>query len=300
MENCHEVVYQAGHLSMKFPKAPNSRTNQKSCSWSFRLKVPRIALWIRVSLLSHQVWIPYAMGKRLGPILVQCPKVLSQMEELSQLEQAISLKMFWQMMKNLVTFPLTEYSHKLEGDIFSAGDFTGTDSVHVATVHLLLGELLVFYDDIEAAAKRAIRDRDKFAKLAPGMFHNMYETFHRAIALFAMARRTRKRKYRTHANKLATRIAGWARSGNPNVSHCHMAMMAEQAALDKKYGVVLAAKTGHMHHVALINERYAEFLREELSDEQESKYRLGEAIRFYEEWGAFGKVGALKIVLERL
>eukprot|EP00980_Cylindrotheca_fusiformis_P016430 scaffold4897_cov129-Cylindrotheca_fusiformis.AAC.7 len=263
------------------------------------------AMW---NLLSHHVWIPYSMGKRLGPIVEQCPKVLSQMDELSQTEQAISLEMFWQMMKNLATFPATEDSHKLEGDIFSAGDFTGTESVHVATMHMLLGELLVFYD-IEAAAKRAIKHGDKFAKLAPGMFHNMYETFHRAIALFAMARRTRKRKYKAHAKKLATRIAGWARSGNPNVSHYHMAMMAEQAALDKKYGpaeehyrnaIVLAAKTGHMHHAALINERYAEFLREELSDEQESKYRLGEAIRFYEEWGAFGKAGALKIVLERL
>eukprot|EP00980_Cylindrotheca_fusiformis_P012099 scaffold2923_cov121-Cylindrotheca_fusiformis.AAC.9 len=257
------------------------------------------AMW---NLITHHVWLPYTMGKRLGPILEQCSKLLSQMEEVSQPEQAICLTMFWQMMLNLATVPATEDLHRLEGDIFSAESFTGTEAVHRGMVHMLQGELLVFYD-IEAAAKRAIKDGDKFAKLAAGFFQNMLETYHRAIALFVMARRTRKRKYRFHADKLANRIAGWVRSGNPNVRHYHAAMKAEQAALNKKYdlaeqnyknAIVLAAKTGHMHHAALINERYAEFLREERSDEEESKHRFGEAIRFYEEWGAFGKVEMLK------
>eukprot|EP00980_Cylindrotheca_fusiformis_P026083 scaffold15311_cov136-Cylindrotheca_fusiformis.AAC.5 len=257
------------------------------------------AMW---NLYIHQVWLPYAMGKRLGPILEHSPKLLSQMEELSQPEQASSLKMCLQMIFNLVTSPLSKDSHKLEGDIFSAEAFTCTGAVDMAAIQLCQGELLVFYD-IEAAAKRAIKDGDKFAKLSPGSFHILFETFHRAIALFATARRTRKRKYRSTANKLTKRIEGWVRSGNPNVSHYHKALLAEQAALNKKYdlaednyknAIALAARSGHMHHAALINERYAEFLLEERSDEHESKYRLDEAIRFYEEWGAFGKVEALR------
>eukprot|EP00980_Cylindrotheca_fusiformis_P020476 scaffold7526_cov129-Cylindrotheca_fusiformis.AAC.1 len=187
------------------------------------------AMW---NLFQHHIWLPYAMGKRLGPILEQCPKLLSQMEELSQPEQASSVRMSLQMIFNLVTSPVSKDSHKLEGDIFSAEAFTCTGAVDVAMIHLCQGELLVFYD-IEAAAKRAINDGDKLEKLSLSIFHNMFETFHRAISLFAMARRTRKRKYRSTANKLATRISGWARSGNPNVSHYHMAMMAEQAALNK-------------------------------------------------------------------
>eukprot|EP00980_Cylindrotheca_fusiformis_P025741 scaffold14558_cov137-Cylindrotheca_fusiformis.AAC.6 len=261
------------------------------------------AMW---NLLCHHVWLPYKMGKRLGPILEQCPKILSQMEEVSQLEQAVALKMFWQMVLNLVTTPVSKDVHKLEGDIFSARGFKGTGAVYLGTMYGWQGELLVFYD-LEAAAKRAIKDGDKFAKLSPGTLNNMHETFHRAVALFAMARRTRKRKYRTHANKLANRIRCWMRSGNPNVRHYHMALMAEQAALGKKYdlaeenyknAISLAARTGHMHDAALINERYAEFLHEELSDEQESMYRLGEAIRFYEAWGAFGKAEVLQKQLQ--
>eukprot|EP00980_Cylindrotheca_fusiformis_P025745 scaffold14558_cov137-Cylindrotheca_fusiformis.AAC.10 len=258
------------------------------------------AMW---NLLCHHVWLPYKMGKRLGPILEQCPKILSQMEELSQLEQAATLRIFWQMILNLATTPASKDAHKLEGAVFSAAKgFKGSSSVYWGAIHGWQGELLVYYD-LEAAAKRAIEVGDKFAKMTPGVLLIMHETFHRAIALFAMARRTRKRKYKTHANKLARRIEGWVRSGNPNVRHYHMALMAEQAALSKKYSlaevnykdaIALSARTGHMHDAALINERYAEFLREELSDEQESKYRLGEAIRFYKSWGAFGKADALQ------
>eukprot|EP00980_Cylindrotheca_fusiformis_P025736 scaffold14558_cov137-Cylindrotheca_fusiformis.AAC.1 len=257
------------------------------------------AMW---NLPFQHVWLPYALGKRLGPILDQCPKILSQMEELSQAAQADALKMCWQMILNLVTTPVSKDAHKLEGAIFSAENFTGKGKVTLSSLYLWQGELLVFYD-LEAAANRAVKDGDKYATLSPGVFHNMQETFHRSIALFAMARRTRKRKYRAHANKLANRINSWVRSGNPNVGHYHIATMAEQAVLGKKYdlaeesyksAISLAARTGHMHDAALINERYAEFLREELLDERESKYRLGEAIRFYEAWGAFGKVEVLK------
>eukprot|EP00980_Cylindrotheca_fusiformis_P015975 scaffold4690_cov116-Cylindrotheca_fusiformis.AAC.5 len=260
------------------------------------------AMW---NLITHHVWLPYATGKRLGSILDQFPKLLKQMEEVSQPEQANNLRIYWQMMLNLATTPTLGESHELEGRIFSAGAFNDDNAIDLAMIHLCQGELLVFYD-IEAAAKRAIKDGDKFEKLCPAFFLIMIETFHRAIALFAMARRTKKRKYRTRATKLAKRIEFWVQNGNPNVGHYHMTLLAEQAALNKKCdlveenyknAIVLAARSGHLHHTGLINERYAEFLLEERLDEQESKYRLGEAIRFYEEWGAFGKVEALKKLL---
>jgi hypothetical protein len=251
------------------------------------------AMWC---LLSHHVWMPYMMGKRRGPILEQCPKILSQMEDVSQPEQAIVLKMFWQMIWNLTT-PASKDAGKLEGDIFSSGTFTRKSARHVGTIHLIQGELLIF-TDFEAAANRAVKGGDKYEKLVPGMFFVMLETFNRAVALYAMARRTKKRKYKVQANRIKKTIEKWVKSGNPNVKHYHLLLSAEQAALSKNYtwaeenykkAIVLAARTGHMHHAALCNERYADFLLQELSDEEEAKYRMEEAIRFYEEWGAVGK-----------
>jgi hypothetical protein len=128
------------------------------------------------------------------------------------------------------------------------------------------------------------------------------ETFHRGVALYAMARRTKKRKYKTAAKGILKIIATWVKSGNPNVRHYHALLMAEQAALDMKHkeaeslykdAVVLSARTGHMHHAGLINERYSDFLLQVLGDEEEATFRRGEAIRFYEDWGAHAMVDRL-------
>jgi hypothetical protein len=79
-------------------------------------------------------------------------------------------------------------------------------------------------------------------------------------------------------------------------------LSAEQSALNKDYktaevlykdSIRSAARNGNLHHAALINERYGDFLLHELGDEEEAKYRTSEAIRFYREWGAEAKVEML-------
>ena len=95
------------------------------------------------------------------------------------------------------------------------------------------------------------------------------------------------------------------KSGNPNVKHMHEFTVAEQAALDKKYArahaaykraIVSAARSGHLHHAALLNERYADFLERDILDKEEYRYRMREAIRFYREWGADSKVEMLLLL----
>lgn len=62
-----------------------------------------------------------------------------------------------------------------------------------------------------------------------------------------------------------------------------MILSAEQAASEKDYKkaetlyqetIVSAARTGHLHHAALCNERYADFLWKELVDEDQARYRM--------------------------
>eukprot|EP00980_Cylindrotheca_fusiformis_P021303 scaffold8208_cov142-Cylindrotheca_fusiformis.AAC.2 len=262
------------------------------------------AMW---SLLAKHVWIPYISGSvALGSILKDCPKMLSQMEEVSQSQQLLIVKMYWQMMVNLTSSTSRAELSELEGDIFSSKSFDGQGVVLEATVHMVQGELLVF-TDFEMAAKRALEGGNKLEKLAPASFHIMIETFHRAVALYASARRTKKRKYRVHANKLAKRIEKWMKSGNPNVKYYYLLLSAEKAALNKKFdaaeenyknAIVLTEQSGHMHHAGLCNERYSDFLLQEKDDKVGAKYRLSEAIRFYEAWGAVGKTEKLKKILQ--
>ncbi|KAL3931247.1 MAG: hypothetical protein SGBAC_011395 [Bacillariaceae sp.] len=273
-------------------------------AYSSGLRVGRndYAIW---ALVCNQILAPWMMGKSMVSLKGLCPEVFSQAEDVSQRTQSTVVKVFWQAMVNFSTSGpdgrLPKNASQLEGKIFSAQNFKGTDPVALAFVHLVQGELLLFFD-IKQAAERALQCGDKFVDDAPAMFIGVMETFHRAVALYAMARRTKKRKYRKLAKALRKRIAKFLDAGNPNVKHYEIFLNAEQAALDNRNeladtryrrAIVYAARTGHLHHTALFNERYAEFLNAVKDDEYETKNRTNEAIRFYREWGAFAKASEL-------
>ena len=135
------------------------------------------------------------------------------------------------------------------------------------------------------------------------------ETFHRGIGLYAMARRTKNRKYKKEAKRILKLISKWYKAGNPNVTHYDLMLRAEQAALDGKHGeaddlykeaIVSAARPGHLQHAALFNERYADYRLTERGDVDDAKYHLSEAARYYSDWGAVGKAEQLKEELAKL
>ena len=127
---------------------------------------------------------------------------------------------------------------------------------------------------------------------------------YRGVALYAMARKHKQRKYKTRAVKIREKVKQWVNEGNPNIEHYDLLLDAEHAALSSKgydladdfyqRAIGSACRLSHLHHSALCNERYADFLLHIRKDKTESLYRLSEAVRFYEEWGAMGKVKDLK------
>ena len=119
-----------------------------------------------------------------------------------------------------------------------------------------------------------------------------------------MARRSKgKRRYSRTAKQIRRFFHVLAAKGNPNVQYFCWFLDAEQSAMDNELGraelyykkaIILSAKTGNLHHAALMNERYADFLYHDRSDVQEGRYYLSEAIRFYGEWGANAKIESLE------
>ncbi|CAJ1956541.1 unnamed protein product [Cylindrotheca closterium] len=252
------------------------------------------------SLVSAYSWLPYAMGQSLTVLLKDSPQLISCFEELCQTEQASIIKMFLQMVQNLIN--RDGIVPELEGSTFSAKrDVMVTFGPNYGNVVFVEGELLLL-SNIDLAAERALRDGDKYQKLLPGVFLGMIEMFHRGVALFAAARRHKKRKYRTNANKIRKTVKQWIKDGNPNVEHYDLLLDAEHAALSSKTydkahklyqaSIESAIKIGHLMHSGLCNERYADFLLHTCSDG--AVHRMTEAIRFYREWGAVGKVNQLK------
>jgi hypothetical protein len=118
-----------------------------------------------------------------------------------------------------------------------------------------------------------------------------------------MARRTRKRLYRKHAQKVHKTIKSWLRKGNPNVRHYDCLFNAELAALKGKLdsaegwyqsAIVCATRQGRVHESALACERYGDFLLHQRNDGEEAQHKFDDAIRRYGEWGAQKKADMLR------
>ena len=204
----------------------------------------------------------------------------------------------------------SETTVDLLGDIFDAETFVGTTAFEIAFVHLAKIQLLVIFGDYKGAADLACRERS-FSEAQPVFCVGMLDTLTRGTAFYAMARATKKRQYSKKAKKILKTVAGWVKNGNPNVQHYHHFLLAEDAALGKRKiaevealyqkAIVQATRSAHLHHVALFNERYADYLLEQSNDiktgdviKEEARHRHNEAIRMYHAWGASAKVEALQ------
>ena len=261
------------------------------------------AMW---ALVMQHVALPFMMGKPLATILDKCASCASQAEEVRQQDQHIYVRLFWQLMLNLSG--QSGETKSLTGKAYDRERYEVSNTIHI-TGQVAELALFVFFGEWQEAAELTIRKGEDYANGAPGFFLNMIETFLRCLALYAMANKTGKRKYKKHSNRLRKKIKGWIDKGNPNVHHYYNILSAEHAILKKDYkkveklyreAVAIAARTGNMYVAALANERFANFSMVYLSDEDDAKYRTKEAIRFYKAWGADAKVQLLEEVLEDL
>lgn len=152
------------------------------------------AMW---ALSLHDGYLPYVMGKPLGTILAKCESCVSQMEELRQKEQTNVMQMLWQAIINLME--RSSETASLKGTIFDCETFEARTPLVRGFLELMKSDLLVFFGDFQSAAQLALKRGDRFGQAAPGHLLFMSETFHRGVALYAMARQTKKRKYRKPA-----------------------------------------------------------------------------------------------------
>ncbi|CAJ1955733.1 unnamed protein product [Cylindrotheca closterium] len=253
-----------------------------------------MGLWCHVT--AH-VLLSYQVGRPLRSILSKCYAIATQCEQLKLVFQEIIVRLNWQMILILV------------GDSDEATTLNGhgidPERLSVEKIDQQYADInvYVFLGDYESGANVALDIGDTYDKTYANNPQVMTINFLRGVALYAMARRTRKRKYLRPAKRVSAKIGGWLKAGNPNVCHFYPLLRAEQAAMDGKHqeakklyheAIVLSARTGHIQYAALANERFADFCRHDLGDEDEATFRIGEAIQYYKEWGADAKVEKLK------
>ncbi|KAL3937345.1 MAG: hypothetical protein SGBAC_007536 [Bacillariaceae sp.] len=247
-------------------------------------------------LINRFVLLPYMMGRSLDTIINEFQKIAPQLEESGITNNILTLKVWWQMMLNL-RLPPNAASKKLEGEEFRQSEETAESYMYVGNVNLAIGELLLFFGDHEERAKRLHGEEEgkTYSELVQGYPPHVIETFHRGITWYAMARKTGKRKYKSRTTKVKKEIAKWAAKGNPNAKDYDM--------LNKKYdkadgfykqAIVRVCQIGHLSHAVLYNERFAEYRLEVHGDRNDYEYHMGEAMRYYTEWGSIGNADQLR------
>lgn len=260
------------------------------------------AMWC---LLMNSVMYPFIMGKPLGGILENCSKITHQIQDLQQKDQALISNLFWQMILNLTS--RSRETTKLRGIAFNEDKFQAMTPLEEAYLNAVRLQLLIFFGDYKEAGNLALQKRS-LSTIAPAYFFGMLDTFFRGIALYALAQRTKKRKHIEPADEIQSTIEKWAKDGNPNTQHYHLFLCAEQAVYKQKAAeaislfrkaIVLATRTGHLHHAALFNDRCAAYLRRQVDALKSSQsrddieFRSNETIRLYTAWGATAKVKLL-------
>jgi len=255
------------------------------------------------SIATHVINLPYATGCPIQTIVEGCPAILAEFEDIKAGAQILNTKNYYQMFINL-NDPSCEKPSVHIGEIYTdtKEDHRG-NLVHLADKLVAEGELVFWHEDYEVSAKRALMIGETHAKIAPANFWNQIESFHRGVALYAAAIKTKKGKYKRAGNKIRKKLATLTQYDNTTIQYYYMFLTAEHLALNKNYkaakmqyerAIEAVGKLGHLHHLGLLNERYSDFLLRELSLEKESRYRLEQAIGYYKEWGAVHKVKALE------
>ena len=152
--------------------------------------------------------------------------------------------------------------------------------------------LAVFFGEHERGAYLALSRGNDVQKAMPGTLACAFDPFYRGLSLYAMARRTRKRRFIKEAGRQHRRLKGFVKKGNVNLLHLESILDAEAAALRRDYRqakklweTAIMLSRGYLQHTALAAERYGEFLLHEMGDLFGAAFQIGKAITYYREWG---------------
>jgi len=95
-------------------------------------------------------------------------------------------------------------------------------------------DLYLFFEQYKHAAESALERGEEFNEIISGSAFVMVEIFHRAVALYPMAWKTKSFKYSEPENRIRKKIE--KKSGNPNMEHCdHFLQAAEYTTMKGRY-----------------------------------------------------------------
>jgi hypothetical protein len=160
---------------------------------------------------------------------------------------------------------------------------------------------IAYFGDFEKGAEDALERGHSYNKKMIGMQYGM-EPFFRGICLYAMARKTGDKKYRTPAAEVRRQYQIWVKKGCVNLEGLLQLLDAEHSALGGKKkaaykhyedSIATLIKGGFYGNAGLACERYGTYLSE-TGQPDGLRIHLERAKGYYNRWGAKRKVDLLK------
>ena len=298
------VTYLSWFMVYSFSKPIHSTLKHLICGYKVGMEVGDVesAMWSVSMYLCSSI----VAGKALKPLAVDCMTYIEQMRTLKQdyiLHQSLP---FAQGVLNLLGD--AEDPLNLSGSAMVEEDYLAmiesSDARVMSFLHLQIFKNIMcnFFGDFEQGAKLALERGVEYEK-KNGSPLTMLDTLHQGISLYAMARKTKEKKYIKAAKKVKKKVAAWVKKGHINVTHYIPFLEAEEAALEgnsdeatRHYprAISLASSSGFLNNAALVSERFAEYLLHDLKDSDWAGQYFQESIKYYSEWGSDYKADLLK------
>ena len=276
----------------------------ESASWS-------VFIWLQVKLL---------MGSSLETVEPAVSMYSKQMKALKRIPAFYALRLMWQTLKHLMGHSISYNENdaydptSFTGDVISEGDleYCRTTSPFLRTIaHSFESILMALFGAHKQNADLTIKlGHDYLAKVQIASPIIVRDTCLKGVSCFAAAREMGKKKYAKMGNVLRAKMHKWAKMGNPNIKHLVSLLDAEAMALKNtkissakfvieqfEVAIAQAVRGGYKHDAALACERLGEY-HLAVFPTNDGRYRaqarFEQAIKYWRNWGAIGKVYQLE------
>ena len=232
-------------------------------------------------------------------------KYIPQLEKLELRTYALGLRLLWQKVLNLMgPEQLNRKTTKLVGTAMDGVDIEKHPFIYSTAGRHHIVNLCAYFSEYQKGAEIAIEMGEMFYKTWSGAAYFGFETFSRAVCLYAMAIESDGHaKYLTPARRARSEIAKWVKLGALNLVHQLYLLEAEDAVIRSKeqqarkmfYEAIKGSvRGGFLGDAGISNERYALYLDSLANHDDDASHHMKEAVKYYSEWGAFEKVRRLK------
>ena len=162
--------------------------------------------------IHNYVQVTWQCGKSLEDVEADCRRYCLQMKECNRDFIRVTMLCYWQAIQNLMG--RNDDPVMLTGEVMDESTIADTKiDYHLVNFQAVKQRLYAWFGEHEKGAELAISKGDSVDENVPATGVAMMDPLFKGVSLFAMARKTRQRKYKKFATKELKKVTLWVQRG---------------------------------------------------------------------------------------